>query len=196
MILKCSNCGYTNIENSKFCRDCGKNLIFSKSHNNEKTFYTEIKTIEDVIFNPKKKKVSFVNIIVGLFVAGCLIVGLLGIAIIYYSNDSTPNTMSNSESFPITYLNISDGEVIYDENNESYFVGTLKNTYSKAARDVNIRLDFYRDEALKEHFDTRTQSIENGAEANGAFSFQLPLTFYPTGKYWYTWKIEGAGYGM
>lgn len=196
MTVKCTYCGYKNIENSKFCRDCGNKLNTFKKQDAKKTFYNEIETIKDVIFIPKKKGLSVTNIIVGLFIAGCVLVGALGLAVIYYNDDTAVNTLIDPETFPITYLNIADGEIIYDDSDESYFVGTLKNTYTKAARKVLIRLDFYRDEALEKQFDTRSQIIENGAEANGAFSFQLPLTFYSQDKYWYTWKIEGADYGM
>ena len=98
--------------------------------------------------------------------------------------------------FPISYLNITDYDVIFDDYGESYFVGTLKNAYSKAARNVKVRLDFYYDEAMKRHFDTRNSIIENGAEANGAFSFKVPITFYPQDLFWWIWKIESADYGL
>jgi len=59
-----------------------------------------------------------------------------------------------------------------------------------------LRLDFYYDKALTQLFDTRKVVIENGVEANGAFSFEKPLYFYPKDQYWWVWKIEGADYDL
>lgn len=199
MKIRCVECHFNNLENSEFCQECGNSLESKIKTSKVNSIYNEIETIEDVIFKPKKKGVSITNIIVGLFVAGCILVVGLVIVVVYYSDDTTQTditTPSDPETFPLTYLNVADGEIIYDDDNESYFTGTLKNTYSKAARNVKVRLDFYYDEELNKQFDTRNAIVKNGAEANGAFSFKLPLTFYPQGQYWYVWKIESAEYGI
>lgn len=201
MKTKCPDCGYDNLDKSRYCQNCGYDLskksdVSKKSET--KTLHEQIEDIDDIIFKPKKKGVSLKNIIIGVVVLGAL--GFIGLIILAAlpADQSTSNEQSTSEptSFPISYLNITDYEILYDDAGESYFTGILKNTYSKAARNVKVRLDFYYDEALKKHFDTRNTIIESGAESDGAFSFEVPLTFYPQGDYWWVWKIEGADYGL
>jgi len=189
MRIKCPQCSFENLEESNFCQECGYNLrnINETEVEETKSIHEEIEEIDDVIFQPKKKRISFKNIIIGVLVFGFLVfVGLLVLAGLYNSDTS----------FPISYLNITDYKIIYDDYGESYFVGTLKNAYSKAVRNVRVRLDFYYDKALTQLFDTRKVVIENGAEANGAFSFVKPLYFYPQNQYWWIWKIEGADYDL
>lgn len=201
MKTKCPDCDYSNLEKSKYCQNCGYDLS-KKSGASEKsevkTLHEQIEDIDDIIFKPKKKGVSLKNIIIGVLVLGAL--GFVGIFILAAipTNENTTSEQSVSEptNFPISYLTITDYEILYDDAGESYFTGILKNTYSKAARNVKVRLDFYYDEALKKHFDTRNTIIESGAVSNGAFSFEVPLTFYPQGVYWWVWEIEGADYGL
>lgn len=185
-----------------FCQECGFNLssrIAEAVVETKRAIHEEIQEIGDVIFKPKKKGISFKNILLLFFIIGAL--GLGGLVLLaWLTSDGVSNTGTTTESqpttFPISYLNIENYEIIFDDVGETYFTGTLKNTYSKVARNVKVRLDFYRDEALKQHFDTRNVTIINGAEANGAFSFKVPLTFYPQDLFWWLWKIEGADYGM
>lgn len=201
MKTKCPDCDYGNLEKSKYCQNCGYDLS-KKSGASEKskveTLHEQIEDIDDIIFKPKKKGVSLKNIIIGVLVLGVLgFVGILILAAIPTDENTTSEqSVSDPTNFPISYLTIADYEILYDDAGESYFTGILKNTYSKAARNVKVRLDFYYDEALKRHFDTRITIIESGAESNGAFSFEVPLTFYPQGNYWWVWEIEGADYGL
>jgi len=200
MKIKCPQCYFENLKGSRFCQECGYNFKNLKETRDEETksLHKEIEKIDDVIFQPKKKSISFKNIIIGVFVFGPLVfVGLLVLVGLYYSDTSNKASyIESSVTFPISYLNITDYKIIYDDYGESYFIGTLKNAYSKAVRNVKVRLDFYYDKALTQLFDTRKVVIENGAEANGAFSFKKPLYFYPQGQYWWVWKIEGADYGL
>jgi len=201
MKIKCPQCYFENLKGSRFCQECGYNFKNLKETRDEETksLHKEIEKIDDVIFQPKKKRVSLKNIIIGTFVLGALVfIGLLFLAPLP-ANDSTSDSTTITENpitFPIIFLNITDYKIIYDDYGESYFVGTLKNAYSKAARNVRVRLDFYYDKDLTHLFDTRKVVIENGAEANGAFSFEKPLYFYPQDQYWWIWKIEGADYGL
>ncbi len=204
MKIKCPQCCSENLKGSRFCQECGydfKNLKEKETKDEEaKSLHKEIEKIDDVIFQPKKKGISFKNILIGTFVLGVLgFIGLLFFLASPPANDSTldpTTTTENSTTFPISYLNITDYKIIYEDYGESYFVGTLKNAYSKAVRNVRVRLDFYHDKALTQLFDTRKVVIENGAEANGAFSFEKPLYFYPQDQYWWIWKIEGADYDL
>ncbi len=201
MKTKCPDCDYSNLEKSKYCQNCGYDLS-KKSGASEKseakTLHEQIEDLDDIIFKPKKKGVSLKNIIIGVLVLGGLgFVGILILAAIPTDeNITSEQSVSEPTNFPISYLTITDYEILYDDAGESYFTGILKNTYSKAARNVKVRLDFYYDEALKKHFDTRNTIIESGAVSNGAFSFEVPLTFYPQGDYWWVWEIEGADYGL
>jgi len=200
MKIKCPDCSYSNLEKSEFCQNCGYDLTKkgSSNKNEAKSIHEQIEDIDDIIFKPKKKGISIKNIFIGLVVLGAIgFIGLLILAAVPTNEDnSNEQITSEPTTFPISYLNIADYEILYDDAGESFFTGVLKNTYTKAARNVKVRLDFYYDEALKKHFDTRNTIIENGAEQNGAFSFQIPLTFYPQDKYWWVWKIESADYGL
>jgi len=205
MKIKCPQCSFENLKESEFCQECGYKLSSKKIETIEKSrtglaasLHEEIEKIDDVIFKPKKKGVSFKNIIIGVVVVGALaFTGLLLLASFTPGESGTDEQItSEPTAFPISYLNITDYEIQYDDSGESYFVGVLKNTYSKAVRNVRVRLDFYHDEALSKHFDTRNTIIESGAEPNGAFSFQIPLTFYPQDFFWWIWKIKSADYGL
>ena len=205
MKIKCPQCYFENLEGSRFCQECGYDFRNIKETKGKevKSLHEEIEKVDDVIFQPKKKRVSFKNIIIGIiigtFVLGALgFIGLLFLASLPANNSASDSTTitENPITFPISFLNITDYKIIYDDYGESYFVGTLKNAYSKAVRNVRVRLDFYYDKSLTQLFDTRKVVIENGAEANGAFSFKKPLYFYPQYQYWWVWKIEGADYGL
>jgi len=200
MKIKCSKCGFNNLEESEYCQECGCNLsnkIKTKQAKEKGSLYKEIKAIEDVIFKPKKKGISIKNILIGILVIGGVSFGgLMLLALLPSGEGDTTTVQTEPATFPISYLNITDYNIIFDDYGESFFVGTLKNAYSKATRNVKVRLDFYRDEALKQHFDTRTVTINNGAEPSGAFSFEIPLTIYTQDLYWWLWKIESADYGL
>jgi len=91
----------------------------------------------------------------------------------------------------VSRLNITEPEIHYDNSGEAYFTGVLHNDNSVAVRNVEVRLDFYRDKEMKKHFDTRRVLIDSGAEARGAFSFEVPLYIYPDGQYWWVYRFEG-----
>ena len=199
MKIKCSQCSFENINGSEFCQECGYKLSpenLKKAKTGIATsLHEEIEKIDDVIFKPKEGKSLFKKILLWILIIGGLgFVGLMILGSLPSDESSTTEEQTETATFPISYLNITDYDVIFDDYTESYFVGTLKNAYSKAASNVKVRLDFYRDEALKQHFDTRTVTINNGAEANGAFSFKVPLTFYPQDLFWWLWKIESASF--
>ncbi len=195
---------FENLKGSKFCQECGFELT-SENLKKVKTIaaslHEEIEKIDDVIFRPKKKEMFSKKPIERFVFIACVgtILGFIGITVLASlssEKSQTTNIKTESATFPISHLNITDYDIIYDDYFESYFVGTLKNAYSGAARNVSVRLDFYYDEALKRHFDTRIVTIWSGAEANGAFSFQVPINFYPRGQSWWTWKIESADYDL
>lgn len=204
MKIKCPQCSYTNLKGSEFCQECGHKLNLREIEATKKnktriatSLHEEIEKIEDVIFKPTRKKNPIKKIFLWVLIVSS--VGFLSLILLASlpgeESDITTN-QTETETFPISYLNITDHEIIYDDYDESYFVGTLKNTYSKAARNVKVRLDFYYDEAMKRHFDTRNAIIEKGAEASGAFSFEVPINFYPQDQYWWIWKIESADYDL
>ena len=204
MKIKCPQCSFENLEGSTFCQECGYNLRSKKpqpiTSKITTSIHEEIEKIDDVIFKPKKKGV-LKKIIAWILIIGVVgFVGLILLASLPAEEVDTTSSQSEAQSdpevFPITYLNITDYEIIYDDYAESYFTGTLKNAYSKAALNVKVRLDFFHDEAMKRIFDTRNVVIQNGAEANGAFSFEIALSFNPQGVYWWFLKIEGADYGL
>jgi hypothetical protein len=207
MKIKCSKCLYDNLENSKYCQECGTELIQEEEEvknkqvrvkvDDKKPLHKYVEEIDDVIFKPKKRDSLFKKILLWTLIICVLgFASLMLFAFLTSEDDSITTTQIEPTTFPISYLNIVDYEVIFDNYGESYFEGTLKNTYLKAARNVKVRLDFYYDEAMRRHFDTRNVTIKNGAEANGAFSFEIPLNFYPQDQFWWIWKIEGADYGL
>lgn len=159
------------------------------------------KQIDDVIFKPKKNTNfvgNFFKIVFALIGIGAIgFVILIIIAKLYPSNQTSQDnttTADNKEltSFPISYLSIENQEAKWI-GEELYFIGTLKNSYSSAVKDVVVRLDWYKDKALTEIYDTRKVTIY-GAEENGAFSFQVPLNIYPPEGTWWIFKIERADY--
>ena len=201
MKIKCPRCSFENIKSSEFCQECGYKLSLENLKKAEAgiatSLHEEIEKIDDVIFKPKKGKSLFKKIILWtLIIRGVGFVGLMVLGSLPSDESSTTEEQTEPATFPVSYLNITDYDVIYDDYGESYFVGILKNAYSKVARNVKVRLDFYYDEALKRHLDTRNVVIESGAEPNGAFSFEKPLYFYSADQYWWIWKIESADYGL
>lgn len=207
MKIKCPECFYENLEDSEYCQECGAKLIQDeeKTKNSQaeveasdkKPLHKYVEEIEDVIFRPKKKTSPIKKFFLWVLVIIVLIFSgwMLSVFLSAGEND-TALTQTEPTTFPISYLNIVDYEIIFDDYGDSYFAGTLKNAYLEAARNVKVRLDFYYDEALKQHFDTRNTIIENGVEANGAFSFEIPLNFYPQDQFWWIWKIESADYDL
>lgn len=188
--MKCPECSLINKKDGRYCRRCGTAL--DSGAQPQKT-----DDLSDVIFTPKKKSVSFGNILLLLLIFG--VVGFLGLIWLASSDSGSASPAQNNAgqqlplSFPIEYLEIEDADIEW-HGEEPYFVGVLKNRYSRTARDVAVRLDFYRDQTTNRHFDTRRTVIEYGVDARGAFSFQVPLSIYPSGQFWYTWEIESAKY--
>ena len=196
--MKCKKCEFDNLKGSTYCQECGVKFIKRKVIKKKKTSSEQEKKEgvfesinqnldDDVVFEAKKKRVGVREFIkISLIVIG---VGFLGLIVLWMMSPE-----EDTSAFPLEYLDITENEIYYDNEGESYLMGVLHNDYTEDVKNVAIRLDFYRDEALKRHFDTRTQILEYGAEAMGAFSFETPLYIYPDEQYWWTWIIEGADY--
>ena len=194
--MKCYKCGFVNEIGSQFCQECGAKQ--KKTTKRKGGVYAEIKEeINDVIFQPEKRRFSWIK---AIFITGGAIVLLFIVLIWIGSSESYVDTtgVDNQEtsgvatSFPIQYLELNN--VVAEWINEDlYLSGTLKNNYDQAVKDVSVRVDFYWDQAQKQLFDTRYITII-GAAAKGAFSFSEALYAYPTKQFWYTYLVESASY--
>ena len=202
--MKCLRCGFANDSDNTFCEECGDKLEHavakSRASNRDnsshsQTMSRQISNIEDVIFHPKHKPVSWGNvlgIIALIFIGGFFFLAWLG------SDDSSTSTTTDTstttqQSFPITYLTINNQDLKWI-GQELYFIGTLQNKYTEAVKSTYVRLDFFKDKALTKLIDTRLVDV-GGTLSNGAFSFQVPVSFYQNDQYWWTWKvIEAEGY--
>lgn len=208
MEIKCPHCSYKNLEDSQYCQECGIDLSLQNSKNSSEPLlekdkkketisdYKHVEEISDVIFKPKEKAGFFkrmIKIAVALFGIGFL--GLLGLFVLSFifqdSESSYTGIQQETTAFPISNLSIVNYDIEYVDG-EPYFTGILKNSSSRDAVNVRVRLDFYKDQAKTNHFDTRRVNIEYGVDAYGAFSFQVPLYIYPQGQFWWVWQIEGA----
>lgn len=202
--MKCSNCGFENLEGSTFCQECG-NSLEKKNKEQKEEKHSVYREIEDVIFTPKKKN-SSVAVVVVLAV---LVIG--AIIFVYVNNFASSNnqssqnsldnaletnkqsTTSNETEFPLSQLSISNPSMEW-VGYSAYFKGTLKNSYNKPATLIKIRLDFSYDQNMKDVFDTRYVYVQ-GVAANGAYTFDLLVSGFTTDKkFWYLAKIEGASF--
>ena len=146
--------------------------------------------INDVIFQPKKKS------------AGSTFFWLIIVLIIFFSlflfNNSGPDQaiQEKQADSQITnfagYLQLENPEINW-KNHVQYFSGTLKNiSNTHHIVDVLIRLDFSKDEAGKNKFDTRYVKIE-AVPKSGAFTFNEPIYINsPVQSWWWTCHIESA----
>lgn len=202
--MKCQECSYDNLPHSDFCQNCGFSLKKHPHKEDESpvsSIRQEIEKIDDVIFKPKKNG-SFIGKALKLFfvIAGIGFVGLVGLIFLIAVFDSETPSTSNADSietdsttFPIGYLEIQDLDSDW-VGQQFYISGVLKNSYSLGAKDISVRVDFYKDENEEELFDTRYITIL-GVIANGAYSFEEPVYINPyDGRFWYVTQIESADY--
>ncbi len=194
--MKCPNCSFKNISDSKFCQRCGYEIGKNRQTKIDKIYQknTSDTKIDDVIFKPKKKQNVVLRIIKLVLISGVVFTALVVAVLIFIpseDSDYVPLDSQIQNVFPVSYLSLEEADIKFISD-EAYLVGILHNKYSKAARNVVVRVDFFKDKASQKKFDTRRVSIEYGAEANGAFSFQIPLNIYPEGQFWWVWTIEGA----
>lgn len=205
--MKCTNCSFDNLPHSKFCQECGLPLSKKSSEepkSQEKSLRQEIEKIDDVIFHPKKKG-SFIGNVIKLFliIGGIGFVGLVGLIILgllYLKKSTTTKTTTNpietnliTFPFPIMYLEIKDLDSEWI-GHQFYVKGILKNSYSSPAKNVKVRIDFYKDKNQQQLFDTRYISLP-GVAANGAYSFYKPVyinLYYD--QFWYVAYVESAEY--
>ena len=205
--MKCKNCGHENPKDSSFCEKCGEKFEIKQ----ERVYEGEgvgvskgrVAELDEVLFVPKKKGGSGWWAVLGvLFVLGA-------IAIIYLislgnssSTDTTtsganaePTTAPEDTAFPLSYLTIENlgSEWGGANNNVFYLSGTLKNTYTKSAKNVEIRVDFYKDKAQQNLLDTRYVTVA-GVSYNGAYTFNEEVsTFnFKNQQFWYTASIVSA----
>jgi len=195
--VKCSNCSFENTKDSIFCQECGHDLSKTKNNGSEEhinnTHKSLHKEIEDVIFEPKKKSSNWG---IWVFVICLVIFGFLVLIIIGQSSsspNSNPSVAANNTSENAASYTLIENEELNWIGQDLYYIGTLKNTGSKAIKDVRVRIDFYYDKAATKLFDTRYATIV-GAAANGAFSFQIQLPIYPPNQFWWRRTIESAGF--
>lgn len=200
MNIECPQCFLENLPGSSYCQECGSTLEVKESTKPSGPITKEIEEVSDVIFKPRSKSsrstwLAILTSIIFVFFGLLLLLLLLPTS---GDEEYVSNTTNEQRpvDFPISYLQITKPDIVYDNSDEPYFAGTLKNTYTEAVRNVKVRLDFYYDEALENYFDTRIVTINSGAESGGVFSFEVPLNFYPYDEFWWIWEIEGADYAL
>lgn len=146
--------------------------------------------INDVIFQPKKKSV-------GSTFFWLIIILIIFVSLFLFNNSGSDQPIQEKQAdSQITnfagYLQLEDPEIKW-ENHVQYFSGTLKNiSNTHHIADVLIRLDFSKDEAGKNKFDTRYVRIDV-VPKSGAFSFSEPIYINPSVQNgWWSWQIESA----
>lgn len=187
--MYCDKCRTINENNSKFCINCGSRLFKGKKHKTE-----------EVLFIPEseKSRFSFKRIIIG-FLIGCLALFSLIVIAVFVSNLSSSQTNESSfitdETFPLSSLNLKDLDSEWSGYGSSallYIKGTLSNNDSKSAKNVQLRIDFYKDQAENDLFDTRYITLP-GVSYYGAYTFKEPIySFSADGKFWYKVSIVSA----
>ena len=197
MKKKCAKCGFENLEDSEFCQECGTQLTL-KTESKSYSFNEGIEKIEDVVFKPKKK--GFVGRIIKLFlILAICFIGLIVFVMLLPTNESTQTGTKNTNdvdltSFPINELSIEELDAEW-VGQQLYIKGILKNNYSNPAKNVGIRVDFYKDKEMKQLFDTRYITVV-GVSAKGAYNFNEPIDINepPSQQPWYNVQIESAEY--
>ena len=207
MKIKCTKCGFANLENSSFCQDCGfemggqaKKARTQNIEESKKNLHKHIEEIDDVIFKPKKKG-SAIGRLFKLFLiaVGIGIVGIIILALLAFSQTdnsyNTPETVSDKpvvpDTFPVGYLSIEDLDSDW-VGQQFYVKGILKNSYNYGAKNVVVRVDFYKDKAQQQLFDTRYVTIV-GVPKSGAYSFTEPVYINPyDGQFWFVLTADSA----
>lgn len=148
--------------------------------------------INDVVFKPKKQ--SSTGKIILIILAIILFFGIL--SLLDSQTIMNPSTTSEkSSTSEIDYRRFID-IATYDLKTTAsghFFMGTIKNSSSKYhITDIIVRLDFSKDEAGKDKFDTRYITIP-AVPKSGALTFNEPVYINPPVRnWWYTWQIEDA----
>lgn len=149
--------------------------------------------IDDVIFKPKERKTFGKTILFVIFI----LISIFFLSSLTFNNssDNLVNTNNENQNLTVDYKNFLDLEN-WDINSTAtgyFFSGTLKNSSPQYhLSNIIIRLDFTRDEAGLDKFDTRYIEIEV-VPRSGAITFNEPLGINPPVKnWWYIWQIETA----
>jgi flagellar basal body-associated protein FliL len=141
--------------------------------------------LDDIIFVPNKKA----NLTV-ILLLGVVLVGLVVIILSFLFSELGTNEYN--QEFEVTpknnLLSITDYK-IEDRQQTQHLVGIVKNNSLTIAKDVILRVDFSKDEAGSQKFDTRYFSIDYIAP-QGAYSYDFPFTLNYTGQYWWSVRID------
>lgn len=187
----CKNCSHDNPEGSIFCEECGKKLhqaTKSTTHSN----HAIADEIDDVIFVPRKKSHTVRNIIIAI-VLFTLAIGIGSIVIeAFRSYSDTTSIEKQADGFPLYDLSLVDTDLTWI-GERLYLKGILKNSYTSGAKNVNVRVDLYRDAEATQLFDTRFITIL-GVSSEGAYSFEEEVLAQPEGDFWWRANIDSADF--
>lgn len=199
--MQCPRCGFKNKEDSIFCQECGLKMS-SETGSDQKVFTPLHKEIEQIVFVPPRKSSSARK---ALIVAVVIIGGFFLLALISPQEDSVKKGASpgvstdkstktpSTSGFPIYNLSVEEGNLEW-QGQDLYFTGILKNYHNKLARNIRIRIDFYKDKDKENLFDTRYVTLDEVA-ADGAFNFREYVSIHPNYEtWWWTAKVEEAKY--
>lgn len=198
----CTNCNFNNLSDSQYCQSCGQLLTQNTNSITEVTQKT-FEKLDDVIFTPKQKTHGYLKILGWGFVfVVCAFLGLLLLGSLSESNNSyevspektiTSPTTNENLQFPIMYLSIEDLDSEW-QGNTLYLTGVLRNISSTHAKNIRVRVDFYRDENQEHLIDTRYITI-SGVSGDGAYSFREPVYLnIADGRFWYIAQVLSAEY--
>ena len=201
--MKCLNCSFENLDDSSFCQQCGANLTtgYDSVEDLYRTKKISSSTINDIVFLPKSQTGFFWKFAKGILLGvGVLTIGLIFLAFLVAESPSnstnapsldTPRTVMPNDLFPLTLLELQeiDSEWV---GSDLFITGIIKNSYFKTARNIRIRLDFYRDKNRSKMFDTRYITLP-GVPAKGAYSFKEPVYLNDAeASFWYEAEIVSA----
>jgi hypothetical protein len=199
--MQCIKCGFKNREDSIFCQECGFKTG-SGIELGQQAFTPLHKEIEQMVFVPPRKSSSARK---ALIVAIVIIGGFFLLALIFPQEDSvkkgaSPDVSADKSTktsptsgFPTYNLSVEEGNLEW-QGQDLYFTGILKNYHNKLARNIRIRIDFYKDKDKESLFDTRYVTLDEVA-SNGAFNFREYVPIHPNYEtWWWTAKVEEARY--
>lgn len=195
--MECPNCFFKNLAHSIYCQNCGEKLSFHAENQfqPDQLFNKIDNEISDILFTPKKKNsfLKFTLIGVLIIVIAVLLMGVYSIWLREQYSDSavTANNTVPTE-FPIADLKIEDSDLTW-KGTALFFNGTIKNSYTKPAQNIKVRIDLYHDKETQHLFDTRYATIM-GVPSDGAYTFDIPIYASPDGDFWWVQKIESADF--
>jgi hypothetical protein len=203
---KCKNCFFENDVDSIFCQECGYSMDAEKISlkNIDKSPKHKHLDIDDVIFQPREKNnnfITFLKFLIMIVVVGFILLVMIGVFSQTSTNQQntqvtthpTPDPQIESDSFPLSDLILQNLSTEWAEQGVLNIQGTLTNTNMRSAQNVNVRVDFYKDEDNTQLFDTRYITI-SGVSYRGAYSFSESVKINITRKFWYTLTIVSAEY--